>query len=67
VSPDAIIEAVAKAIWEDQRSRLKSQDGIAARATWRSASVPYLFWEGYMNDARAAIAAFRSLCDDTKT
>lgn len=51
----ALIERVAMAIWDAQRSRL-DQSGINARLTWDCDGVPEIFWEGYRRDARVAIA-----------
>ncbi len=53
-------EVVARAIWEDQRRRLRNPDGINGRISWRSKAVPDLFWDGYVLDARAALSAIRS-------
>lgn len=52
-----LIERVARAIWEDHRSRIKNPDGLNARLTWRSIQVPEQFWESYINDALAALKA----------
>lgn len=51
------VERVARAIWEDQRSRIKNPEGLNARLTWRSIQVPEQFWESYVNDALAALRA----------
>jgi hypothetical protein len=50
-----LIEEIAKAIWEDQRRRIGSQDGINARLKWRDKQVPDKFWDSYVNDAIAAL------------
>lgn len=52
-----IIELGARAIWEDQQSRLKDPGPITASLTWRSKRVPDVFWDGYVNDAKACIEA----------
>jgi len=49
------VEAVAKAIWESQR-QLTHKDGFAHKRVWRDKSVPVIFWEGYIRDAKAALA-----------
>lgn len=58
------VEAMAHGIWSDQRSRLTNQDGIAARAVWRSPSIPAVFWDGYENDARASLLALAANVTD---
>lgn len=59
MSGGAVVERVARAIWESQRSRLSDQDGINARLAWNSDLVPQVFWDSYRRDARAALAEFR--------
>lgn len=50
-----LIEAMARAIWESQRRRIGSQDGINARLVWRDKQVPDKFWNSFVHDAEAAL------------
>lgn len=49
------LERVAKAIWEAQHEKVKGT--ITKSRVWRDKSVPDIFWQGYRNDAKAALAA----------
>ena len=55
--PDPDREHIGKAIWEAQRARLVNQDGINARMKWRDIAAPSRFWDSFVLDADAAIAA----------
>lgn len=54
-------ESVARAIWQAQRSKIKSNDGINSRLSWRSSGAPLQFWDSFVDDARAAIQALQSI------
>lgn len=55
-----LIETMASAIWENQCAQMKNQDGINVRRTWRDENIPNTFWNGYANDARAALSAIEA-------
>ncbi len=57
---DWVVEAVAKAIWENQRSKTII-NAFAHNRVWRDNSAPIVFWEAYIDDAIAAIEASRLL------
>jgi hypothetical protein len=54
---DRIVEEAGRRIYEAQQSRLSDQSTYAARRVWRSKDVPVEFWDSYLEDARAALAA----------
>ena len=51
---EVLVETMARAIWEAQRAKVKTS--ISKSRTWNDNSVPAIFWEGYRDDARAALS-----------
>jgi hypothetical protein len=54
-----MVERVARAIWEKQRSKIGDPNGLNARLEWKDKAVPAQFWDSYFDDSRAAISAMR--------
>ena len=61
---DKRIEAVARSIWQRQKDNLRNPSDIAQRRTWRDKDTPDIFWNGYADDAQAAITAYEKALED---
>jgi hypothetical protein len=53
---DRIVEEAGRRIYESQQSRLSDRTTFAAKRAWRSDDVPEMFWDSYVEDARAALS-----------
>ena len=53
---DRIAEEAGRRIYEAQQARLADRTCLAATRPWRAGDVPEAFWNGYVDDARAALS-----------